>query len=832
MFPLLTVLLAIMPLAVPAGEMPFGDCSCDKPEVTEISDVPWEPLPPVSRPKVIYGNDDRIDVYAETNPDKLTWAASTCALIYTSRLTENTDGSYTLSAPAAYLRYGLPPCDGEPFGNQPTAPYCSGFMVGPDLIVTAGHCYNSTSFSNTRFVFGFHMLDAATPRLTFAKEQVYRGIEIVSSQSTGSFDHCVVRVDRPIQAPGAQAFKIRRDGSIAPGEFVGVLGHPSGLPLKIAFGNTYVRNSVETGFFVANLDTYGGNSGSPVINAATGLLEGILVRGDTDFINRGTCFESNVVPADGGRGEDVTKATVFAEVVPEETAYSGTIAFDRGGYGCSVPIMITVIDADLAGTESILVTVETSSGDLETVELIEDAPASSRFNATVETDAAAAVFPGSAVLEVGHGDTVSVTYTDLENESGESAEVSATAIIDCYPPAIGGITLSLLGATQAQIQFTTDEPARGTLRYGASCGTLAFQTTGTTAVGHSITLSGLAPDTRYYYAIEAVDGAGNAGVDDNAGACYSFMTYSTQNHFTEYFNTSNLVDIEYLQVTYLPIDQPNRYQACISPVEALPVPPGGEIIPLADDGFEEILLPSWRPFNYYGLEYDRFFIGANGYITFGQGDSTYQALPSQHFLLPRISAVMCDLNPSLRGTVYFTQLSDRYAVTFENIPVYDGLGLYPPENSHTFQIELFFDGIIRVTWLEIAATRAIAGLSSGAGTPVYFSSIKISQFKDCGDITHEGDFHSADTSRDWKISLAELLRVIQFYNSSGFSCAPSTEDGYNPEGSSFDCTPHDSDYMAQDWMISLNELLRVIQFYNARGYRPQSGTEDGFQPIP
>lgn len=825
----ITVLLLTLPLVVPAVESAALDC--DKPEITDISHVPWFPSPAGVQPKVIYGSDDRIDVYQETDPDKLAWAASTCALIYTSRLTENVDGSYALSAPAAYLRYGLPPCDGEPFGNQPTAPYCTAFMVGPDLIATAGHCYNSSSFSTSRFIFGFYMLDDTTPRLTFDKSEVYRGVEIVSYESTGSFDHCIVRVDRPITAPGARSFEIRRSGTIAPGEYVGVIGHPSGLPLKLAFGNTYVRSSNETGYFVANLDTYGGNSGSPVINADTGILEGILVRGETDFINRGDCFESNVVPSDGGRGEDVTKATVFAEAVPGDTTYSGTVTFDNAAYMCGGSITVTVVDTDLSGAAVLSLPVDTSNGDLETVELDEEPPVSGRFTAVIESSPETAV-PDSSLIEAGHGDSVFAVYVDQENESGESVEVIATATIDCYPPVIGDVNLSLLGATQAQVQFTTDEPAQGTVRYGVACDNLAFQATGATVNNHTITLSGLAPDTRYYYAVEARDPAGNAGVEDNAGACYDFMTYSTQNHFTEYFNTQNLVDIEYRQVTYLPIDHPNRYQACTSSVDHLPLPASGEIITLDDDGFEELPLPNGYAFNFYGLEYDRFFVGSNGYITFGQGDSTYQALPSQHFLLPRISAVMCDLNPSLRGTVYFLRLSDRYAVTFENVPVYDGLGAYPPENSHTFQIELFLDGIIRITWLEIATDRAIAGLSSGAGAPTYFSSIKISQFNDCSDIVHEGSCHSADTNQDWKISLPELLRIIQFYNSSGYSCGVSTEDGYQPGEGSTDCAPHDSDYMAQDWRISLNELLRTIQFYNATGYRPDADTEDGFQAIP
>ena len=78
--------------------------------------------------------------------------------------------------------------------------------------------------------------------------------------------------------------------------------------------------------------------------------------------------------------------------------------------------------------------------------------------------------------------------------------------------------------------------------------------------------------------------------------------------------------------------------------------------------------------------------------------------------------------------------------------------------------------------------------------------------------------------------------MIQFYNSGGLHCAvpaSSTEDGYAPgEAGDHGCAPHSSDYNPQDWVISLSELLRLIQFYNSGGYNycPAQNTEDGFCP--
>ncbi|HZO10808.1 MAG TPA: hypothetical protein VFB48_01705, partial [Nitrososphaeraceae archaeon] len=105
---------------------------------------------------------------------------------------------------------------------------------------------------------------------------------------------------------------IRKSGKIPDTARVHVIGHPVGLPLKYAAG-AQVRDNQSDLYIVCNLDTYGGNSGSPVINDDDPLeIEGILVRGDTDFNQVGNCQRSNVCPNTGCRGEDVTRATEFA----------------------------------------------------------------------------------------------------------------------------------------------------------------------------------------------------------------------------------------------------------------------------------------------------------------------------------------------------------------------------------------------------------------------------------------------------------------------------------------------------------------------------------------
>jgi V8-like Glu-specific endopeptidase len=78
------------------------------------------------------------------------------------------------------------------------------------------------------------------------------------------------------------------------------------LPTKIDDG-AQVRSNAPSGYFVATTDSYGGNSGSSVFNYDTGEVEGVLVRGEDDYVYRNGCMVSNVCEESGCRGEDVTK---------------------------------------------------------------------------------------------------------------------------------------------------------------------------------------------------------------------------------------------------------------------------------------------------------------------------------------------------------------------------------------------------------------------------------------------------------------------------------------------------------------------------------------------
>lgn len=87
-----------------------------------------------------------------------------------------------------------------------------------------------------------------------------------------------------------------------------IVGCPVGLPLKHA-GKAVVRDNSPKAYFIANLDAYGGNSGSPVFSADDQQqVEGILVRGAPDFERHPSgCLLSKVCPDTGCEGEHVLR---------------------------------------------------------------------------------------------------------------------------------------------------------------------------------------------------------------------------------------------------------------------------------------------------------------------------------------------------------------------------------------------------------------------------------------------------------------------------------------------------------------------------------------------
>jgi len=259
--------------------------------------------------KVIYGDDNRQDLYQVKDSRIKELARSTAAMVQYYQIAQAPHAMSNITGMTLAMR-GV--CQDQRFVNQLSAASCSGFLVAPDLLVTAGHCIQTQDdCDKNKWVFDFAITDHNQngSTITVPMGNVYGCKEIVSQELNNSnrLDYAVIRLDRKVM--DRTPLKFRTSGKLRKRTSLFVIGHPSGLPTKVA-DHAYVRR-LKSGYFVANLDTFGGNSGSAVFNKETLEVEGILVRGDKDYTERRheNCLEVNHCRNRGCKGEEVTRIT-------------------------------------------------------------------------------------------------------------------------------------------------------------------------------------------------------------------------------------------------------------------------------------------------------------------------------------------------------------------------------------------------------------------------------------------------------------------------------------------------------------------------------------------
>ncbi|MBC7834099.1 MAG: S8 family serine peptidase [Phycisphaerales bacterium] len=409
---------------------------------------------------------------------------------------------------------------------------------------------------------------------------------------------------------------------------------------------------------------------------------------------------------------------------------AGVAALGGTRFSCASQAALRVVDCGLNTSDEIVDTVavvasSTSDPVGEIVILTETAAEAATFIGSIQLSAIDA--PGT--VRVAHGDTLTLTYIDADNgQGGTNLSIIATAPIDCEAPSISNVLFSAIGPRDAIVSFTTNEPARATVRFGESCQNPSeVSDTSNLGTTHTIELTGLTDNLQYFVAIEAADAAGNAVIDNNGGSCYTFTTPEIPNFFTEQFTGgTDANDLDNRSITYTPDGTFDFYDACRETISSLPTDPaGGTPVAAGDDTFHRIFLPQGVTVSLYGTSFTSFYIGSNGYITFTSPTRDETETLIEHFGLKRVDALYDDLNPAAGGAVSWKLLGDRVAVTWLNVPE------YTTTNSNTLQIELYFDGRLRTSWLGIDAQDGLTGLSEGEGIPAEYLETNVSGIRVC-----------------------------------------------------------------------------------------------------
>ena len=111
--------------------------------------------------------------------------------------------------------------------------------------------------------------------------------------------------------------------------------------------------------------------------------------------------------------------------------------------------------------------------------------------------------------------TVYVQFRDLAG-NWSTASSSDTIVLDTTAPTISGRAVSGISDEAATITWSTNEPSTSQVDYGVTSGYGSSSSLDTTQVtSHSVTLTGLAPQTTYNYRVRSRDAAGNERLSGN-----------------------------------------------------------------------------------------------------------------------------------------------------------------------------------------------------------------------------------------------------------------------------------------------------------------------------
>jgi hypothetical protein len=225
----------------------------------------------------VYGPDDRKEASIWGYAD---YTHATAVAVQTSQFSGNYLSGHSLGD-KLLLQYKADFVSSEvAYRDQPAFGFCSGFLIAPDLLITAGHCIDKTNFRTVEWVFDYtnDITKNYKPKQSIYvnPSNRYKVLEVITSvlDDETMQDYAVLRLDRPTDRV---PYSFRTSSKILPGEKVNMIGAPSGIPLKLVEGSNVVSNYMDE-YFTTDLDAFGGNSGGPVYNNA-GRIEGILVRG-------------------------------------------------------------------------------------------------------------------------------------------------------------------------------------------------------------------------------------------------------------------------------------------------------------------------------------------------------------------------------------------------------------------------------------------------------------------------------------------------------------------------------------------------------------------------
>lgn len=278
------VTLAILGSALMTGNFAFAGDSAYRQLAGAGNSAPEAPAPFLSASKSIYG-ENSMQEYHQV-PEKLkAMADSTVAFVRKDSLFFDPVKKVFVLKDRRPLSAIANLDESEDFASQNKLSNCSGAYVGNSMVLTAGHCVSEdpkggSYFGDLFMVFGWKYEKEGNTVPDFPASSVYSIKKIETrAYENGSEDvkrdFALVSMDRE----PAERQPLVLETALQPrvGQKVFTIGYPFGLAVKINDPDHAQVYTVAKNVFQTNLDVFGGNSGGPAFDSATGRIIGIVI---------------------------------------------------------------------------------------------------------------------------------------------------------------------------------------------------------------------------------------------------------------------------------------------------------------------------------------------------------------------------------------------------------------------------------------------------------------------------------------------------------------------------------------------------------------------------
>jgi V8-like Glu-specific endopeptidase len=157
---------------------------------------------------------------------------------------------------------------------------CTVTLIGPDLVITAGHCMaNPIEDAKSSSVTFDYQVDCSGARPAGYNARFYKVKKVLRQRWDSGGDYCLLQLEVPSGGLGIPPITMRTDIPL-PGEQVFGMHHPNGAVKKLSIPHPGYDTVASTGsnFIRTNLDVSGGSSGSGLFDTS-GRITGVLSSG-------------------------------------------------------------------------------------------------------------------------------------------------------------------------------------------------------------------------------------------------------------------------------------------------------------------------------------------------------------------------------------------------------------------------------------------------------------------------------------------------------------------------------------------------------------------------